>query len=99
MRAVVSGIGLVISFRGSGHWPGRLRGVVGVDVDVVGGEVGGPEDARAGALMELDGDAELGLLKIGVGGGFVELCRATAVAADGQSAEVDVDPVGIDFRA
>ena len=63
------------------------------------GQVGGPEDAGARALVELDGDGELGLADVGVGRGLVELRGAAAVAADGQVAEGDVDAVGIDLRA
>ena len=73
-----------------------LGGVVGVDVDVFVGEVGGEEDAGAGALVEFDGDGELGLLNVFVSGGFVELRCAAAVEADWQFAEADVDAVWID---
>jgi len=49
--------------------------------------------------MELDGDGELGLRDVGVSGLLVELKGASTVAADGQSAEVDVDAIGVDLRA
>ena len=62
-------------------------GIVGVDVDVLVREVSGPEDARSGALVELDGDGKLGLADVGVGRGFVELSSAAAIATDGQIAE------------
>ena len=63
------------------------------------GQVGGPEDAGACALVELDGDRKLRLRDIGVGGGLVELRGATAIAADGQFAKADVDALGVDLRA
>ena len=59
------------------------------------GQVGGPEDATARALVQLDGDGKLGLPDIGVRRGFVELGRAATVAADLQLAELDVDAQGI----
>ena len=71
----------------SNHRITNLSGVVGVDVDVLMREVGGPEDARSGALVELDGDGKLGLADVGVGRGFVELSSAAAIATDGQIAE------------
>ena len=37
--------------------------------------------------MQVDGDGELRLLEIGVGGDFIELGSPTAVAADGKIAE------------
>ena len=74
-----------------------LSRVVGVDVDVLVGQVGGPENAGAVALVEIDGDGELRLLNVGVCGVLVELRGSAAVAADGKLAEGDVDAFGIDL--
>ena len=63
------------------------------------GKVGGPEDASAGPLVELNGDGELALRNIGMGGSFVEFGRSATVATDRQVAELDVEAIGIDFRA
>ena len=68
-------------------------------MDVLDGEVGGPEDATALALMELDVDDELGLGDVGMGADLIEFRGASAVEADGDVAEPDVDAVGVDGRA
>src|ERR1035438_5433640 len=73
--------------------------VVGVDVDVLRGQVGGPEDATARALVKVDGDGELGLGNIGVSCDFIEFSGAATVATDGQFTEPYVDAVGVDLRA
>jgi hypothetical protein len=62
-----------------------LRGVVGVDVDVFGGEVAGEEAGAGGAFAEVDGDGVFGGEHDGVGGGFVEGGGAEAVLEDGLS--------------
>src|SRR5579864_7058137 len=77
----------------------RLCGVVGVDVDVLGGQVCRPEDAGSGALVEMDGNGEFFLAQVGVGGRFVELGGAASVTADAQFAEPDVDARGVDLGA
>ena len=76
-----------------------LGGVVGVDTDVFVGQIRGPELAGAGSLVKIDADGELGLLDVGVGRGFVEVDCATAIAADREVAEGDVDALGVDLRA
>src|ERR1035437_1215525 len=77
----------------------QLCGVVGVDVDVLRGQVGSPEDATARALVKVDGDGELDLGNIGVSCDFIELGGAATVAADGQFTEPYIDAVGVDLRA
>src|SRR5580693_7795555 len=76
-----------------------LSSVVGVDADVLVGQVGGPELAIAFALVEFDGDRKLGLLEIGVCGGFIEFCGAPTIAADRKLAERNVDGLRIDLRS
>src|SRR5580698_3200184 len=68
-------------------------------MDVFVGQVRGPEDALALALIEFDANGELVLLYVGVRGVFVELGGSAAVAADAQIAEPDVDALGIDLGA
>jgi hypothetical protein len=68
-------------------------------VDVFHRQVGGPEDARARALIQPNGDGELGLAQCSRAPRLVELGCAAAVAADGQIAEINVDAVGVDLRA
>src|ERR1035437_812220 len=77
----------------------QLCGVVGVDVDVLRGQVGGPEDATARALVKVDGDGELGLGNIGVSCDFIEFSGAATFAADGQFTKPYIDAVGVDLRA
>jgi len=60
----------------------ELGRIVRVDVDVLVGQVRGPENAGAIALVQLNADRELRLRHVGVRRGLVELRRASAVAAD-----------------
>ncbi len=76
-----------------------LRRVVGVDVDILDRQVGGPEEARACALMKLDRNGELALLHVSVRTGLVKLGGAPTVATDGQIAKRDVEAVRGDLRA
>src|SRR5215831_10735585 len=76
-----------------------LRGVVGVDADVLVSQIGGPEFAGTAALMEADADGELGLLDVGVRGGLVKIGRAATVPADGEFSKGNVDGLWIDLRA
>jgi len=68
-------------------------------VDVLDGQIGGPEDAIAFALVQANGDREFGLGDVVVRSGLVEAGGAASVAANGEVAEVDVDGVGIDGGA
>src|ERR1700761_4998828 len=80
-------------------WVGASGGVVGVDGDVIAGEVAGPETAGAAAEAEIDVDGELGLVKVAVCGPFVEVRGASTVFADEEIAETNGDACGIDFGA
>src|SRR6185437_6856968 len=59
-----------------------LRRVICVDVNVFGGEVGGPENARAASLAQIDRDGILALLKVCVRSSFIKVGIAASVAAD-----------------
>src|SRR5258707_15554891 len=76
-----------------------LGRVVGVDADVLVGEIGGQKLTGTFALVKVDGDGKLGLLDVTVRGVFVVFRSATAVAADRQLAEGDVDGFRVDVRA
>ena len=68
----------------------ELRRIIGVDVDVLVRQVGGPEDAEPSPWCRSMG-MENSVWAMYVRGGLVELGRASAVAADGQFAKADVD--------
>src|SRR5215472_9615396 len=62
-------------------------------------EIGCPKPAGCGALAEIDRNRKLGLLKISVRSGLVELRGAAPVAANGKFTERDVDGFGINLSA
>src|SRR5690349_16959598 len=74
-------------------------GVVGIDTDVLVGQIGGPEFTRTRSLMKIDANGELRLLDIGVCGGLVEIGSATAIPTDWQIAEGDVDALWVNLSA
>ena len=49
--------------------------------------------------MQLNGDGELLLGDVGVSSGLIEVRGASAIAADGEIAEPDVDALGVYLRA
>src|SRR5579863_3719841 len=75
-----------------------LRRVVGVDVDILCGEIGRPEHAGSGSLVEFDGDRKLPLTDVFVRGGFVKLRRSPPIAANLQISEANIDTLRIDLR-
>src|ERR1035437_869242 len=70
-----------------------LGRVVGVDVDVFGGQVAGEEAGGGVAFAQVDGNGVFGLHHGGVGGGFVEGAGARAIFEDGLSADPDAGAV------
>ena len=78
---------------------GRLGGVVGVDADVLGGEVAGEEAGGGFAGAEVEGDGVFGGGHGGVGGVLVEAGGAATVLKDGVIADPDAGAVGIELGA
>src|ERR1035438_2938158 len=76
-----------------------LRRVVRVDVDVLDGQVGGPEGTRARPLVKLDADGKFRLRDICVGRGLVENRGPAAIHTNSQVAELDVNAIGVDLGA
>src|SRR5882757_4371259 len=72
-------------------------GVVGVDGDVLAGEIAGPEAAGAAAEPEVDVDGELGLAKVAVCCGFIEGGSAATAFADQEIAETNGDARWVDL--
>src|ERR1700733_3357484 len=75
---------------------GRIRSV---DVDIFGGEIGGPETALAEADAKIDVDGKFAVAEIFVRAVLVEVWDTPAVNADLLIAEPDGNPLRLDLRA